>query len=239
MIADDYVDHGVRHRRGQDHAGARPERLRDRPAAQPAQSSPCWTRRRDHRERRPFAGAGPLRGPPGRRGRRYASRAGSWPRTEPYLHAVGHCQRGGEIVEPRCREQWFVQIEPLAKAAGRRRARRPDPHICRSMAARYFNWLENIHDWCISRQLWWGHRIPVWYCPNGEMTRARRPDSMPPCGSTGLAPGPGRAGYLVLVGPVAVLHAGLAGGDAGPASTSTRPPCWRPATTSCSSGSRA
>jgi valyl-tRNA synthetase len=87
----------------------------------------------------------------------------------PYEHAVGHCQRCGTVVEPRVSLQWFVRVEPLAKAAGdavrEGRVRIQPPEL----AARYFAWVDNMHDWCISRQLWWGHRIPVWYGPDGEV----------------------------------------------------------------------
>jgi valyl-tRNA synthetase len=87
----------------------------------------------------------------------------------PYEHAVGHCQRCGTVVEPRVSLQWFVRVEPLAKAAGDAvrdgRVRIQPPEL----AARYFAWVDNMHDWCISRQLWWGHRIPVWYGPDGEV----------------------------------------------------------------------
>jgi valyl-tRNA synthetase len=87
----------------------------------------------------------------------------------PYLHAVGHCQRCGTTVEPRLSMQWFVKVGPLAKAAGDAvrdgRVRISPPEL----AARYFDWVDDMHDWCISRQLWWGHRIPVWYGPGGEV----------------------------------------------------------------------
>lgn len=86
----------------------------------------------------------------------------------PYLHSVGHCSRCETIVEPRLSKQWFVKVAPLAKAAGdavRNGKVKIEPE---SMEPRYFEWVDNMHDWCISRQLWWGHRIPVWYGPNGE-----------------------------------------------------------------------
>jgi valyl-tRNA synthetase len=87
----------------------------------------------------------------------------------PYLHAVGHCGRCGTTVEPRLSLQWFVRVAPLAKAAGdavRDGRVRIYPE---EMAARYFAWVDDMHDWCISRQLWWGHRIPVWYGPDGQV----------------------------------------------------------------------
>ncbi|HUL98250.1 MAG TPA: valine--tRNA ligase, partial [Mycobacterium sp.] len=101
--------------------------------------------------------------------------------TRPYVHAVGHCSRCGTIVEPRLSLQWFVKVEPLAKAAGDAvRDGRVRIHPA-EMAVRYFDWVDNMHDWCISRQLWWGHRIPVWYGPGGEV-RVVGPGEQPPAG---------------------------------------------------------
>jgi len=97
----------------------------------------------------------------------------------PYVHAVGHCSRCRTIVEPRLSLQWFVNTGPLAKAAGdavRDGRVRIDPE---DMSKRYFAWVDNMHDWCISRQLWWGHRIPVWYGPDGQV-RCVGPDEEPP-----------------------------------------------------------
>ncbi|MQA87279.1 MAG: valine--tRNA ligase [Streptosporangiales bacterium] len=99
----------------------------------------------------------------------------------PYVHAVGHCSRCDTVVEPRLSLQWFVQVAPLAKAAGDAvrdgRVRFHPPE----MAARYFEWVDNMRDWCISRQLWWGHRIPVWYGPHGEVVCVG-PDEEAPTG---------------------------------------------------------
>ena len=105
---------------------------------------------------------------------------------EAYLLNVPRSQRGGEIVEPMVSTQWFVTIGPLAKTAleavrdGRIRI------VPERFTKVYYNWLENIQDWCISRQLWWGHRIPVWYCDAcGEMVVAREePQACPKCGGT-------------------------------------------------------
>jgi valyl-tRNA synthetase len=97
----------------------------------------------------------------------------------PYLHAVGHCSRCGTTVEPRLSLQWFVKTGPLAKAAGdavRDGRVRIEPE---SLAPRYFSWVDNMHDWCISRQLWWGHRIPVWYGPGGEVVCVGPDDEIP------------------------------------------------------------
>ncbi len=101
----------------------------------------------------------------------------------PYTHAVGHCSRCSTTVEPRLSLQWFVSVGPLAKAAGdavRDGRVRISP---RELNARYFGWVDDVHDWCISRQLWWGHRIPVWYGPDGEV-RCVGPDEEPPAGWT-------------------------------------------------------
>jgi valyl-tRNA synthetase len=99
----------------------------------------------------------------------------------PYVHAVGHCSRCGTTVEPRLSLQWFVNTAPLAQAAGdavRDGRVRIEPA---ELAKRYFAWVDNMHDWCISRQLWWGHRIPVWYGPDGEIVCVG-PDEQPPTG---------------------------------------------------------
>ena len=99
----------------------------------------------------------------------------------PYVHAVGHCSRCDTTVEPRLSMQWFVKVAPLAKAAGdavRNGLVKIEPE---ELAPRYFEWVDNMHDWCISRQLWWGHRIPVWYGPNGEV-QVVGPDDKAPIG---------------------------------------------------------
>jgi valyl-tRNA synthetase len=99
----------------------------------------------------------------------------------PYLHSVGHCSRCKTTVEPRLSLQWFVNTKPLAKAAGdavRDGRVKIEPA---ELSKRYFAWVDNMHDWCISRQLWWGHRIPVWYGPDGEIVCVG-PDEQPPSG---------------------------------------------------------
>jgi len=99
----------------------------------------------------------------------------------PYIHAVGHCSRCDTTVEPRLSKQWFVKVEPLAKASAdavRSGAVKIEPE---ALAPRYFEWVDNMHDWCISRQLWWGHRIPVWYGPDGEV-KVVGPDEVAPVG---------------------------------------------------------
>ncbi|MEV0948475.1 valine--tRNA ligase [Rhodococcus sp. NPDC049939] len=87
----------------------------------------------------------------------------------PYLHSVGHSERSGESIEPRLSLQWWVRVESLAKAAGDA-VRNGDTVIHpASQEPNWFAWVDDMHDWCISRQLWWGHRIPVWYGPDGEV----------------------------------------------------------------------
>ncbi|MFD8894406.1 valine--tRNA ligase [Streptomyces sp. NPDC059566] len=99
----------------------------------------------------------------------------------PYLHSVGHCSRCSTTVEPRLSLQWWVKVETLAKAAGDAvRDGRVAIHP-QEMEKRYFDWVDNLNDWCISRQLWWGHRIPVWYGPDGEVV-CLGPDDEAPTG---------------------------------------------------------
>ncbi|MFI6682321.1 valine--tRNA ligase [Streptomyces sp. NPDC050485] len=99
----------------------------------------------------------------------------------PYVHSVGHCSRCKTTLEPRLSLQWWVKVETLAKAAGDAvRDGRVNIHPA-DMTQRYFDWVDNLNDWCISRQLWWGHRIPVWHGPDGEMVCVG-PDEQPPSG---------------------------------------------------------
>jgi valyl-tRNA synthetase len=111
---------------------------------------------------------------------------------EAYTLNVPRTQRGGEIVEPMISTQWFVRMEPLAQA-GLEAVRDGRIRIVPERFTKvYFNWLENIQDWCISRQLWWGHRIPVWYCQScGEEIASREdPASCPKCRSADLEQDP-------------------------------------------------
>ncbi|MFI1248173.1 valine--tRNA ligase [Streptomyces anulatus] len=97
----------------------------------------------------------------------------------PYVHSVGHCSRCKTTIEPRLSLQWWVKVAPLAKAAGdavRDGSVKIHPQ---EMEKRYFDWVDNLHDWTISRQLWWGHRIPVWYGPNGEVVCVGPDDEAP------------------------------------------------------------
>ncbi|MGW1335355.1 valine--tRNA ligase [Streptomyces rubiginosohelvolus] len=97
----------------------------------------------------------------------------------PYVHSVGHCSRCKTTIEPRLSLQWWVKVAPLAEAAGDAvRDGKVKIHP-QEMEKRYFDWVDNLHDWTISRQLWWGHRIPVWYGPNGEVVCVGPDDEAP------------------------------------------------------------
>ena len=106
-------------------------------------------------------------------------------RIEPHQLSVGHCYRCHTAVEPRVSEQWFVRMEPLARPALDAYRKGEVRFTPEHWGGVYEHWLENVRDWCISRQLWWGHRIPVWYCRSCDSTIVRRedPDACPGCGS--------------------------------------------------------
>ena len=113
-------------------------------------------------------------------------------KTQPYRTQVPRSQRGGEIVEPMVSTQWFVRMKPLAEM-GLEAVRSGRIQIVPDRFTKvYYNWLENIRDWCISRQLWWGHRIPAWYCQAcGEMIVSKEgPAACPHCGSSQIEQDP-------------------------------------------------
>ena len=109
-------------------------------------------------------------------------------KTEPYSHNVGTCYRCHNDVEPLISAQWFVKMEPLAKEAIRVVQDGTIKFVPERFTKTYINWMENVHDWCISRQLWWGHQIPAWYCDDcGHINVSREdPTKCEKCGSTHL-----------------------------------------------------
>ena len=108
---------------------------------------------------------------------------GALEKIEAHTHATGHCQRCSTVVEPLVSKQWFVKMGPLAAPAIEAVRRGEVEFVPKRFEGIYFNWLENIRDWCISRQLWWGHRIPAWYCRCGEVVVSREdPAACPKCG---------------------------------------------------------
>jgi len=113
-------------------------------------------------------------------------------RVQPVRHSVGHCQRCGTVVEPLISLQWFVRMEPLARPAIEAVERGDIRIIPEHFTRVYLNWMRNIRDWCISRQIWWGHRIPVWYCDAcGHPNVAEEdPTACERCGSTALTQDP-------------------------------------------------
>ena len=137
---------------------------------------------------------------------------------EVHSHSVPHCYRCHTVVEPRLSLQWFVRMKPLAEPA--LEASRDGtisftpPHWKKV----YETWMENIRDWCISRQLWWGHRIPVWYCQSCEATIVARddPDGCTSCGGTDLVQDPDVLDTWFSSWAVALLRVRVAGGDRRP-----------------------
>ncbi|MFQ5876110.1 MAG: valine--tRNA ligase [Acidobacteriota bacterium] len=111
---------------------------------------------------------------------------------EEHRHNLGHCQRCGTIVEPRLSTQWFVRVQPLAEAAVRAVAQRRVRFVPGHWINSYNEWMGKIHDWCISRQLWWGHQIPAWYCNEceGVTVAAQAPASCSACGGAELEQDP-------------------------------------------------
>ena len=114
---------------------------------------------------------------------------------EPHLHAIGHCYRCHTVVEPYLSKQWFVKMKPLAKPALDAVKKGKVKFYPARWTKVYLNWMENIRDWCISRQIWWGHRIPAWYCVGDTACRLAcrepivskaAPENCPHCGSKNL-----------------------------------------------------
>jgi len=111
-------------------------------------------------------------------------------KVEAHTHAVGHCYRCHTVVEPYLSKQWFVKMEPLAKPAVEAVQSGKIKFHPKRWTKVYMDWMENIRDWCISRQIWWGHRIPVWYCEESKcpepIVSETTPEKCPHCGSTNL-----------------------------------------------------
>ena len=110
---------------------------------------------------------------------------GNLVKIEPHTHSVGHCYRCHTSIEPMVSKQWFVKMEPLARPAINAVMDKKTTFIPERFAKIYYNWMENVKDWCISRQLWWGHRIPIWYCEDcGEVICSKDdPTECPKCHS--------------------------------------------------------
>jgi valyl-tRNA synthetase len=113
--------------------------------------------------------------------------AGAIEKVEQHQHSVGHCSRCGTVVEPLLSLQWFVEVQPLVGPAIEAVKSGTTRFIPRRWEKNYFHWMENLEDWCVSRQLWWGHRIPAWYCECGEtVVSMEDPIECGSCGSTTL-----------------------------------------------------
>jgi valyl-tRNA synthetase len=119
-------------------------------------------------------------------------KAGLLEKIEPHHHSVGHCDRCQTMIEPEVSKQWFVKVPPLAEVAIKAVTGGRIVIVPERFTKVYLNWMENIRDWCISRQLWWGHRIPVWYCHKcGELTVVvDEPSTCSHCGSKDIAQDP-------------------------------------------------
>ena len=98
---------------------------------------------------------------------------------EEHVHSVGHCERCSTLVEPRLSDQWFVSMRQLADKAARAVRDQRTVFVPENQTKPFLDWLDNLHDWCISRQIWWGHRIPAWYGPDGEIRVSREPIDEP------------------------------------------------------------
>ena len=163
--------------------------------------------------------------------RRRAERKGFLEKVEPYSHAVGRCYRCQTVVEPYLTPQWFVNIKPLAEPAIQVVREGKIRIIPEGWSNSYFAWMENIKDWCISRQIWWGHQIPAWYCvaaiqanlirgstkaniflprTPGPSWLVQAPSGCPTMRGKRIGSGSRRFRYLVFFRPVAVFDPGLA-----------------------------
>ena len=138
-------------------------------------------------------------------------------KVEKYQHNVGHCYRCKTMVEPTLSKQWFVRVGPLAQRALEAVQNGETQIFPPNWEKTYFEWMTNIRDWCISRQIWWGHQIPAWFCRScGERHGGPgRPGGLPVLRIERPGPGNGCPGHLVQFGPLAFFHFGLAGANQG------------------------
>ena len=144
--------------------------------------------------------------------------AGLIEKIEPHKLKVPRGDRTGAVIEPYLTDQWYVKIAPLAEPALKAVEDGHIRFVPENWSKTYYEWMRNIKDWCVSRQLWWGHRIPAWYDDAGNIYVGRDEAEVRKKHSLGrheTAPGRRRARHVVLLGAVAVLHARLAGQDAG------------------------
>ena len=201
----------VRHRRGEDHARPRPDGLRDRPHARAAGAHGDRPRRAHER------GRGRVRRARAEGGRRSASSRGSRSRacsSRPSrtgtrsATATAAARASSRSSRSSGGARWTSSPRPRSRPCEDGRVVfRPERYT-----KIYLDWMESIRPWCVSRQLWWGHRIPVWYCPDGHLTVAEsEPEACAECGSTELTPGRGRPRHVVLLAALAVRDARLAG----------------------------
>ncbi len=160
--------------------GPRPRRPRDRPAPRPRRADRPGRRRDHRRDRHGLRRPGPLRGAAAGSSRTWTP-AGDLVGERPHEMVIGRCQRSDDVVEPRLKTQWFIRTAPLAARAldatrsGRTRILPP------RFEKTWEHWLTDIRDWNVSRQLWWGHRIPAWYCPDGHVTCRAEVDGPTAC----------------------------------------------------------
>ena len=132
---------------------------------------------------------------------------------EPYKHSVGHCYRCKTVVEPNLSKQWFVRVKPLAEKAIAAVENGKTKIIPGMWTNTYYDWMNNIRDWCISRQIWWGHQIPAWTCERVRRDRCGNGASadLPGLRKSKTSAGNRCAGHLVQLCPLALLNHGLAG----------------------------
>jgi valyl-tRNA synthetase len=154
---------GIRHRGPEGDAGPRSQRLRDRPAPQPAQCQSDRRRRPDDRRGRAVRRHGPFANAARKPWSKALEGRGCWSKSnpQPQRRALLPLQK---VVEPNLSTQWFVKAKPLAEKAIAAVENRANPDHPGNWTQTYYDWMENIRDWCISRQIWWGHQIPAWTC---------------------------------------------------------------------------